>query len=227
MFVGCGWGDQSSEDQNNIGVLVDDSLETDFMSVTFEGPIGDSSKNGVNIATEWRAGAGLTGKSSLIFLGIEKIDKEVVSYSIANLARRTVEIQMISGDSLRVTSTPGVDHFKNGSTQVFTIEGPSDFKVSLNFKNQPDRRYIVGEADDRPAIQELFTATEITLNSAFPRKVRMSYNPDPSNQKMGEIKISCENTSIGVDESDCLYKTSGVPDRGWGKTYGKPCPNAD
>jgi hypothetical protein len=211
---------------NQSTTLVDDPLESDFMTVTFKGAIGDSTKDGVNVSTEWRPGTG-TGKSAMRFYGITKEGKEIEFSTVANLAQRTVEIEMTASDTLKVFSHSGATHFNNNSAREFAIGSPTDFKISLNFKGNSSKRFIVGEEDGRPAIQELFTATDITFDSTNPKRVRISYAPDNTDRTKGILKISSENTSVGVKKHPCLPDTSGVPNRGWGLKYGKACPHDD
>jgi len=213
-IVGCG-GDTNQK------LLVTDPLESDFLADPFQGPIGDYEKEGNNIGTMYAPGQG-TGMSSLRFFRIEKTSSGVTRHNVANLAQRTVEIQVLDGDLLRLETHTGQVHYDDA--EEFYIESQTDFKISLNFPPDTLQYYIVGEEDGRPAVHEMFTATKISFDGTNPRKVRISYTPNPTDQKRGVIKISGQNTTVGVNKTSCLPNKSGVPHQGWGSAYGKPCP---
>jgi hypothetical protein len=203
-------------------IVTPDSLETDFLTAPFQGPLGEYKKIGSNIGAQYNAGSG-TGLSSLRFYRVETTATGVTRHNVANLAQRTVEIQILDGGLLWLETYTGAQHI--GEVEDFYIQSPTDFKISLDYPVGSGGYYIVGEEDDRPAVQEMFTATHISFKASTPRKVRISYTPDPVDKKKGIIKISGQNTEVGVAKSSCMPNVSGVPDRGWGHSYGKPCPN--
>ena len=192
-----------------------------------KGSVGDKNYDGINLSTEFVPGAALKDPTKLNLYVIVKKDGVPKSHFICELSEKIVEVQMISKDEVQIDTMSVSKHF-TPLPESFDVQSATDFKVSRKFPEPAPAggKWIIGTEDGRPAIQEAFSLTDINFVKDKPAKrVRISFKS--VNLNKGNVLISSENTPVGKSPKDCLYKTTGIDDKGWGKDFKKPCPNND
>jgi len=201
----------------------DGTIRTVILNIpTYEMPLGDRANNGFNIATELIKGSG-SNPAELHFYRVEKNGRVVTTYPYANLGANTIEIEMLSATSFRLSALTGAQHYS--SAMEFSVESTTDFKISLSWPTGSKGKWIVGEEDSRPAIHEAFAYADINYSASSPKRVRISF--EATSNGSGIVKVSGSNTSISGDNKPCTSSSTGVPDNGWGKAFSKACPNSN